>query len=136
MAEIDRRLVVVNREVSDLREARAQLEKTLRGLEGPQAKATGVGNLSAANFETKQKAVRRFIERHAAELSGGFTVAALNREMKRLGAKPIMSTEVTNRAVQTLHEQGLLRADRIVKGGGMQYLIVGRNGGEPDGEET
>lgn len=124
-ATIERRLVVLGREQADLREAKRQIERTLQNLEGPQAPARSAPDFSRADFATKQKSVERFIETHREQLVDGFTASDLNRQMKEAGVTPVMSPEKTRAVIQVLHERGIVRADRIVKGGGQLFMIIG-----------
>jgi len=130
---IDRRLLAMGKERRDLLSAKKRLEKSLMVLR-PQtgAKANTAGITQASN-EAKRKAVEEFIEAHAGDLAGGFTASDLNRRMKAEDFGPAMSPDKTLRLLETLRDYGVVRADRMIRGGGMQWMIVGQNG-DGDGE--
>jgi len=131
---IDRRLIAMDKERRDLNAAKRRLEKSLTVLR-PQAGAkSNTAGIAQASFEAKRTAVREFIDANAGELQEGFTAAEINRQMKAAGAGPAMAPDMTLKAVEQLRDQGMLRADKIIRGGGMRWMIVGRNGGSDDGE--
>jgi len=131
---IDRRLLAMDKERRDLNAAKRRLEKSLTVLR-PQSPAKGnTAGIAQASFEAKRTAVREFIDANAGELQDGFTAAEINRQMKAAGAGPAMAPDMTLKVVEQLRDQGVLRADKIIRGGGMRWMIVGRNGGSDDGE--
>jgi hypothetical protein len=129
VATIDRRLVELDREVRDLREAKNQIERTLRGLEGSPAGASA-GTTAAANigYAKKLEAVKRHLERMPTELKGGFTANSLVDSMRAAGVTPALSSQVAARIIVDLRDQGIVRLDRISRGGGQSFLLVSRNG--------
>jgi TolA-binding protein len=129
LREIERRLASLNREAQDLREARQQIERMLRNLEGPQAPAKGAGDLSGANHAAKQQAVERYIEANYEELKDGFTATNLEQAMKAANQTPPISVGKTLAIVRDLHARGLLRADRVIRGGATLYMPVGVKSG-------
>jgi|SRR5215510_417564 len=60
----------------------------------------------------------------------GIVAAKLYREMKEDGIEPIASPTVVLEAIRELHANGVLRADKKVKGGAMMYQFVGGNDGK------
>jgi uncharacterized C2H2 Zn-finger protein len=124
---LDRRLVALNREAQDLRDARNQIERTLRSLLGPQQAAKGV-NMSETVYRKKFKAVQDYLKRLPGELQGGFTANALAESMKTDGVTPVLSSQAAAKVIEELHSQGVLRLDRISQGGGKSFILAGRNG--------
>jgi hypothetical protein len=57
------------------------------------------------------------------------TGANIYRDMKAAGAEPISSAGKVLEVVRELHAQGVLRADRKMRGGAMQYVPISANGG-------
>jgi len=132
MASIDRRLVEIGREQIDLREARRQIEKTLQYLEGTPAPAKGAPDFSRADFQAKFAATEKFLADYGDSLDKGFTATDLARAMKEAGVKPVASPEKVRAIIKQLHERGVVRVDRVAKGGGNLYMLVGRNGAKEE----
>jgi uncharacterized C2H2 Zn-finger protein len=131
MQTIERRLVEMTREMQDLREAKNQIERTLRGLEGTPAKVqSNAGQGHEANYRKKVMAVERYVTTTLPpQLQEGFTATALAEAMKTDGVTPVLSAQVAARAIGELRDRGILRLDRISKGGGASYLVTqSRNG--------
>jgi carbamoylphosphate synthase large subunit len=129
LATLDRRLVALNREAQDIRDARNQIERTLRGLIGTQQQASTRGvNLSETLYRKKFVAVQDYLKRLPPELQEGFTANALAESMKTDGVTPALSGQTAAKVIQELHEQGVLRLDKISQGGGKSFLLAGRNG--------
>lgn len=127
LAEIDRRLIGLNRERDDLLLAKREITKTIDHLEPTQAKANGgTAGLAVASYTKKRNAVDEYVKQNRAKLAKGFTAAELAHKMKDEGIQPVMSPEMTRKITKDLHQAGLLRADRIVKGGGQLYVPVGK----------
>jgi len=127
---ISARLSVLDMEAAELRAARKDIEAVLAKLDPSTAanrKKVSANVGTKTREEEKRKAVREFIELNHQSLAEGFTAAELNRMMKEDEFGPVMSAEKTRVFMQQLQSEGVVRADRIVKGGGMQYLIVGNS---------
>lgn len=128
LATIEKRLVVLNREAQDLREARNQIERTLKGLIGTQQPAGNAHVGGDAVYRKKFLAVQDYLKRLPPSLQGGFTANSLSDAMKADGITPPLSGQTAARAIQELHDQGVVRLDRISKGGGKSFLLNSRNG--------
>jgi uncharacterized Zn finger protein (UPF0148 family) len=129
LSKIERRLVTLVRETSDLREAKAQIERMLRNLEGQQAQVqSGAGKGQEAMYRKKVLAVQEYLHRLPEELQGGFTASALAASMKAEGISPVLSAQAAAAVISELHDQGILRLDRVSRGGGNSFIVVGRNG--------
>lgn len=123
-AEIDQRLVAIAREQRDLREAKRQIESVLSKLEAsPAQKMRPVSNGSEARGEDRRKAVEEFVTAHRQLLEDGFTMNSLCETMKENGAMALTS-KTMRPVVETLRDAGILRADRVIRGGGMAYQVV------------
>ena len=128
---IDRRLVEVSREAADLREAKKQIETTLRSLLGPQAPVVhGAALNGKMSFAKKAAAFEQFLTRLPDDLRAGFTATAISERMKEQGVTPVMSPQVAKKIIDELHDRGVLRLDRVSKGGGNSYVLMSRNGKE------
>jgi hypothetical protein len=127
LAEIDRRLVVLNRERADLLEAKKEINKTIRYIEPSQASANGAGQLAEKGYAAKKALVEKYLIAHRRKLGKGFIAAELTRQMKAAGITPVISASMMLKIVRELHERGVVRADKIVKGGAQMYVLVGRD---------
>lgn len=125
---LGRRLVALNREAQDLRDARNQIERTLRSLLGPQQQAGSMHASGSAVYRKKQLAVQDYLKRLPEHLQEGFTANSLAESMKADGVTPALSGQTAAKIIEELHGQGVLRLDRISKGGGKSFLLAGRNG--------
>jgi len=124
---IEARLSTLDREASELRAARRDVDSVLSKLDpsdAPKPKAPTANG----NDEQKIAAVRRFVDEHADALAEGFTIEALLRQMNEAGVEPKMSSQKARVAVEALRDEGVVRADRVVKGGGMRFVLIGANG--------
>lgn len=133
MAGIDRRLVEIRREATDLREARTQIETVLRRLEPQPTAVKSSGSNNRIGRAEKQIVIEQYLRDHGDTFPGGFTASQLAAKMKQDGVKPVASPEMTRNILQVLHERGIIRIDRVAQGGGNLYLVVGRNGGATNG---
>jgi uncharacterized C2H2 Zn-finger protein len=134
-------------ELAELSKARVYVEGMLRKLTGESAKASrpmtdshreaSTAAARARGAELKQQkrvAVRAFIDTHADELSEGFTGSSLYDRMRAVDVQPVASPEVVREFIEELRDAGVIRADRLVRGGGMAYVLVNNNhGGSSDG---
>jgi len=126
---IDRRILAMDKERRDLLGAKRRLEKTLGVLRNQAPAKSNTSGLSTADDEAKRKAVAEFVDLHADELQDGFTGFSLWNQMKRDGFGPSMSHEKLMKALESLRDAGVLRADKVVKGGGMQWKLIGNGAG-------
>jgi hypothetical protein len=138
LAELDREIDVKLGEVARLKTERREVESALRRLGGmnskpgpksQQAKAGGLG--VAAKEQAKLDNTRRYVIEHADELGEGFTASALTERMKAANVKPTASPSKVLRYVEQLRDEGVVRADRVVKGGGMLFRVTAN--GSSDG---
>jgi len=127
LREIVRELAEIEARTQSLRQDRRDIERVLALLDNSPGNRTAVKAKTggAAIEEAKKQAVREFIGLNADALGQGFTSAELNRMMKEDGFGPAMAPDKTKTFVQQLQGEGVVRADRIVKGGGMRYMVVG-----------
>jgi len=80
-----------------------------------------------ADNEAKREAVVEFIKSNG--YADGFTAAGVYRDMKAAGVTPITAPDKVKKIVEELHGQGVIRADRKIRGGAMQYKLMSTNGG-------
>lgn len=131
--EIDRRLAAIAAEAQQLRADRADIDAVLKRLDPttqtPTAKLQG-GNKERAERLHRERVdtLRGYIEHHADELPEGFTATQLVEAVKAEGGLP-MTTTTALRAIDELREIGIVRADRVTRGGGMRYQLVTNGGG-------
>jgi len=128
---IERRLATIDEEKLQLQTDRRRLLGVLRLIDPTsfvaKPKKDGASqNGSPEMNDAKRQAVVEFIQKQGYE--DGLTAAAVYRDMKAAGAEPISSAGKVLDIVRELHAQGVLRADRKMRGGAMQYKLV-TNGG-------
>jgi len=141
LRDIETKLAELNTERAELMQMRSQLQVVLRKLEitqpGPKqgapaqrSAAHAAGNAARARkqHDLRVDAVRNYLGTHGDELSDGFTMSVVIDGLKRNGGMA-MTTRTAASAFDTLRDQGLLRADRITRGGGLTYKLVNDNGG-------
>lgn len=129
LAEITQRINDLQNELAELRQTRNELEAILRRLE-PEQKRTRQATASSQASERKQQArrehVRAFVETRGEELGDEFTAASVHRAITAANDDPSLqpSPNTVLRSLRELHEAGLIRAVRKVKGGGIAYALV------------
>jgi DNA-binding transcriptional ArsR family regulator len=136
--QIDRRLDALAREAHQLRADRADIDAVLKRLDPssqpkPSTPAKSQGNQARAERQHVERveALREHLEQHADELREGFTSNQLVEEIKASGGKA-MTTGTLRPALEALRDAGIVRADRVTRGGGMRYQLV-MNGDQSNG---
>jgi len=114
---------------ASLREANAALARLVPQEKKEKPKSVlAAGNAARAErqFADKLAGTRRFLADYPVIGQDGFTPNSLSDELKGLknGDYPKMSVAMAKRVVEVLRDEGLLVADRVVRGGGMQYKVV------------
>jgi hypothetical protein len=139
---ITRRMSEIDAEREELRLARKRCEQVLRQLDPTSfvaAPKRNRGYVSPSHVggsetnEAKRQAVLTFLESHRDKYEDGILASVVCRDMRAAGVEPIMSPSKVLDFVRALHADGVLRADKKVRGGAMQYMFVS-NGGSADGE--
>jgi len=148
LAQLNRDIDARQAELGELRKARTYVEGTIRKLEPaaanlhPNARTlnNGARRAAAIGYERKKENTRAYVIANAAELREGFTVQQLTEAMKRDGVTPSASSTKVAQIVEELRDQGVVRADRVTRGGGMQWIVVqtenGRTGGNDGAAQT
>lgn len=126
--EIDRRLAALAAEATQLRADRADVDAVLRRLDPSTQQTTAKlqgGNKERADRLHRERVdvLRGYIERHGHKLREGFTATQLVEAIKAEGGLA-MTTTTALRAIDELRESGIVRADRVTRGGGMRYQLV------------
>jgi hypothetical protein len=139
---INKRLSEIDAERAELQDARRKIDQVLRKIDPTSFVAAPKrtrGYVSPNHVggdgtnEAKRQAVLAFLEAHRDKYEDGILASVLCRDMKAAGVEPIMSPTKVLDFVRALHADGVLRADKKVRGGAMQYKFVS-NGGSADGE--
>lgn len=141
--DLNRQLAAKQAELDELRRARTFLEQQIRKLDPgsfpaevqrrAKISATQAGTRNAS-YTKKTRNVRDYLETHAGEAITGNQLA---KRMRAEGIQPTVSEQVVHRILKELHQQGVIRADRVTRGGGMAYIVTGTPNGEgPDGKTT
>jgi hypothetical protein len=140
LRKINARLSAMDIEGQELRAARKRIEQVLKQLDptsfvaAPKGKRGYVSPSHMGGSETKEArrlAVLAFLEEHRDQYADGLTAAGIHRDMKAAGIEPISGPSRILEQVRELHANGVLRADRKIRGGAMQYKFVGN--GATDG---
>lgn len=142
---IEARLADLDGEARELREARTRLNRTLALLDPdaqPKPKpghggdrianiSNGARQVAARQLQAKVDAVRGIITSDA-RWHDGFTSNILAHELSPVVPKGL-SAKSAREVLERLRDEGVVRHDRVVKGGGMQFKVVGAsNGDQPD----
>lgn len=135
LAEVEDQLKKLNRERDELLQMRGQLQAVLRKLD-PTAtprKNAGGGNEARVQREHAERvtALRDYITEHADELQDGFTMNSVVAQLKESGGKA-MTVATARAAIEQLRDEGLIRADKMVRGGGMNWKLT--TNGATDGD--
>jgi len=107
---------------ASLREANAALARLLPPKEKPKNGNTARSERAQA---ARVEAVKTWLVRHPKTAADGFTATMIAEAFK---AEPNghmrLSAQTATRAVEALRDEGFLVADRVTRGGGMQYKVV------------
>ena len=136
---INQRLSEIDIEGLELRAARKRIEQVVRQLDPTSfvaaPKRRGVINASHVGSdetrEAKRQAVIAFLKANRDKYEDGIVAAVVYRDMKAAGVTPVSAPNKVLEAIEGLHADGVLRADKKVRGGAMQYKFM--SNGEPDG---
>jgi hypothetical protein len=137
---ITKRLSELDTEAQQLREGRRKIEQVLRKIDptsfvaAPKKAPNFPGSHQGSDEmkEAKRQGILKFIEANHDKYAEGFTAAGVYRDMKAAGVEPISAPNRILALVQSLHADGVLRADKKIRGGAMQYKFV--SNGASDGE--
>jgi hypothetical protein len=134
LAAVNAEIETQQRKLTELKDARASLESVLRKVD-PASMIKQSGRIAAAKNshdaknQRKLDNARSFLDEHREDFADGIIATRVITSMREAGIEPIASPEKMRRILETLRDEGLIRADRVVKGGGMQFVYVaGRNG--------
>lgn len=131
--ELDAKIAEAQAVVDDLKAQRREVETQLRRLDpeqtppGPKPKAKASVSWHERDTE-KFNATRTFLGEHGESL-GEFTAAELYRAMKAENVTPLPSPDKVRTYVPMLRDQGVLRANRKTRGGGMAWAVVSTTNG-------
>ena len=137
---IERRLVEIDEETKDLRASRRRIEHVLRQLDPssfvsksakPKNSITPAHVGSAETMQLKREALINYLNENAQYyVEHGIVAAMVYRDMKEDKVEPVMSPSLVLEFIRELHANGVLRADRRVKGGAMLYQFAGGGDGK------
>jgi hypothetical protein len=124
LAELDAEIAEHLEALSDLREARRVI---VNGLKPFEPKAPGGKGATSSDFHAEQDAkklevTRAFVLDHP-ELTR-FTRNSLVGAMREAGINPTPSIGKMERYVEVLRDEGIIRAGNVVKGGGLEYIVI------------
>lgn len=119
--QIEHKIEDAMSDLQELRRALAKITHALKPFEPPKPKTKS--NAGGRSDAAKLNVTRAFLSEHADELADGFTGDALHRAMKAHGITPMPSGEKLRELFETLRDEGVLRADKVVKGGGMNFVL-------------
>jgi hypothetical protein len=139
--EIGAQIEIKTAELVELRAARTQLESVLRKLDPATFKpdgrskngSNGAQAHAAKMLERKTATLRTLIAERPELFADGVTANALSDLWKEEDLQPPVSIATLRQAFDQLRDEGIMRADKVVKGGGMSWKLVTNNGGTSDG---
>jgi len=145
LAQIEDRLATIQTEAKDLREARSEITKMLARLDpdtskpgrpGPktmrvESRVSGNAERAQRQLEAKLAAVQAIITTEDG-WADGFTSNQLAHTLSARVPRGL-SAKSARQVLELLRDRGVLRHDRVVKGGGMQFkLVTSMNGAGAD----
>lgn len=131
LRQVEARLEVLDAEARELRAMRTQLGGVLGKLDAkpkPPSKgmptAAVVANRARADRELVEKtdAVEAWLLAHRDELRDGFTANVVANTAN--GVPHGLSSKTAQQVLEILRERGVVRADRVTKGGGMSFKLL------------
>lgn len=149
MTQIDERLTRLDSEVRELREARSEIRRVLEKIDpsvtpkqtkqtkSASTSANGSQRLAAERFEQKIEAVKAIITSEP-EWQEGFT-SNIVADTLTSRVPHGLSSKSARAVLDALRERGIVRHDRVVKGGGMQFKLTNgsaENGASEDDTQT
>jgi hypothetical protein len=138
LAEIEARLVVLEKEERDLRDAKRQIVNVIAKIDPTTASsAKSTKQAGAVRDHNSKRAAKQLVEKADAlekilleegdELfPNGFTSNRVSEAFSSRIPRGL-STKSAREAIEILRERDVVRADRVVRGGGMQFKLT-RNG--------
>lgn len=134
VAVLDRQIEETEAELKKLHVARRQAQRALNVLvpeEKPQKQNAkqngrdtyGAKKMAAANLAAKVEAADKWLREHPDAFEDGFTANRFAEEMTKNVPKGL-SVVSARQVIEELRDRGLVRADKIVRGGGMGYQRV------------
>lgn len=141
LADVEQRLKAVNAERDELMHLRTELHVVLRKLDPDTAikrsvsKSGGNAARQVRNEQLRVDAIRDYLTDHPEEAAAGFTMSVVIEGLKRSGGLS-MTTGSAAGAFDRLRDEGFIRADRVTRGGGMQYVLVTNHDGGTNGTQT
>jgi len=135
---IDRRLEELDKEQKELRAARRRIEGVLKQLDpgsfvSKPKRNGGVSPNWPGSDEmknAKRRAMEAFLNENRAKYEEGLIAAELYRDMKAAGVEPISGPSAVLGYLRELHANGVLRADKKVKGGAVSYKFISNGGSD------
>lgn len=136
LGEIEARLVEVEAERDDLKKARAEIVSVLAKFDPsmrPNKAKPKSASASAAAEANRARGIRQDVERvewlqayfveHPDEFEEGFTAHSLAGAVTTKIPRGL-SVATAKRAIVELRDRGVVRADRVTRGGGMRYRLT------------
>ena len=132
-ADIDAKLDELANQMRDLRKARSEITAVLTKLDPPppgtKPQANGRGSTAAHHAElvlmAKADAIADIIERQPERFAEGFTPNTLAEQLTSEVPRGL-SNKSAQKVIEILRERNLIRADKVTRGGGMQFVLVGK----------
>lgn len=126
LSEVNERISAAQSELDELRGMRRELEAVLGRLNGthgkPGPKQQKTYKVGPAT-QHEMNAVHAFM---VEQPDRDYTITQTTQWYKAAGRSPAMGRDKMQRVFEQMHERGVIRADRRVKGGGTAYRLVGR----------
>jgi len=134
LRKISQRLSALDQERTELIAARRKLEGFLKQVDpssfvaSPKKTNSGGHVGSEAERELKRQTVMEFLETNRDRYDEGLTAAGVHRDMKAAGIEPRFAPDKLKKLIEELHAQGVLRADKKIRGGAMSYKFMANGG--------
>jgi hypothetical protein len=130
LADIDAKMADTLRTLTDLRRAKVDITSILTRLEPKDANGNGKRGSGSRDYHAQllvQKAdkVAELLTTQPERFPEGFTANVLADQLKDEVPKGL-STKSAAQVIEILRDRNLVRADRVTRGGGMNYLLIGK----------
>lgn len=141
LMQIERQMTLLDEQTRELREARNEIRSVLAKLDPDSVEKPAQSRQSAVSNANTARAERQLQEKVDAVASllatddrfaDGFTANTVADELSKQIPRGL-SPKSARRILDRLRDGGIVRHDRVVRGGGMQFKLVTSTNGDRDG---
>lgn len=131
LADIEQKITETQHTLTDLRKAKVDVTSVLTKLEPPMSNRNGNRDNGAREYHdqllvTKANQVAELLDKNPERFPEGFTATLLAETLTEDVDKGL-STKSAAKVIEILRDRNLVRAERVTRGGGMNYLLIGKD---------